>query len=88
MSPPDLRSRDQWRTAVHPKTGEKVEDVIETIDGLFTICKTWRGAKETSTRIFLVWRRRPRPAAADFIGGYDDPDTARDAAARYLERIA
>lgn len=87
MSPPNLRHRDQWRPAVHPKTGEKLEDVIETLDGLFTINRTWGGTPAARRQLFMVWRRRPKPETADYIGAYPDGDAARDAAARTFERM-
>lgn len=78
---PDLRSRDAWSSASHPKTGEKLADVIESTCRRFTICKTSAGRRE----LFMAWRRRPKPDMPDLVGSYPSPDAARDACQRYAE---
>lgn len=78
---PDLRSRDAWASCPHPKTGEKLPDVIESTCRRFTVCKTTANRRE----VFMAWRRRPKPEMADLVGTYATPEQARDACQRYAE---
>lgn len=81
---PNLRAREAWRAAISSKTGEPVKDVIESVCQTFRICQTTANRKT----VYLVWRQRRRPQGPDLVGGYETPDAARDACARYLERPA
>jgi hypothetical protein len=79
----NLRSRESWRSFVNPKTGEPAKDVIESLDQAFTICES----KSMGTKVYVAWFRRPKPQMADIVGGYQSADLARDACARYAERV-
>jgi hypothetical protein len=79
---PDLRSRDAWQSALSPKTGEKLTDVIESTCRRYTICRSELGKREW----FHAWRRNPKPHAPDLVGAYHTPDAARDACQRHLEK--
>lgn len=86
MNPPNLRAKNQWRAA-RDKAGEPAQDVIESLCGTFTICRSVVRRNGAMAEIFLAWRRRPRPETADLVGSYLTADEARDAVARYWERM-
>jgi hypothetical protein len=78
----NLRSREAWTIARHPKTGEPVKDVIASSCGRFTICESWADKR----KVYVAWRGKTGPTTSpDLVGGYWSPDEARDACQRWAE---
>ena len=71
---------------MHPVTGKRLGDVIESLCGRYSILKT-KNTDETD--LFIAWRRRRSPEGRweppDLVAGYTSGDAAREGCADHAE---
>ena len=82
----DLTDPTNWRNFVHPVTGKRMFDVIESLCFRYSILRT---LDAHGADLFIAWRRQRSPEGRWepplLVGGYTSGDAAREACAKHAE---
>jgi hypothetical protein len=82
----DLTQPTSWRNFVHPVTGKRVADVIESLCLRYSILRT---LDAQGADLFIAWRRQHSPQGRWepplLVGGYTSGDAAREGCANHAE---